>query len=211
MAAETPSGLLHLRTWLPEELDQRFSTWCNDHHLEQLAVPGFLRVRRFELARSAATEPPRFLTIYDLERLEVLRSDAYAEYGRRSPGLPEFLKGRLRAARTEAWLVAGVPAVGGVVPGGDGLAHLFVPDGPDLTEWFADAGLGLLDAVGGTAARLLRAGAGEQLVMVELGAVPSELDPAELPLPDGVVPGVGWGLYRLAYLATPDGAPRIAS
>ncbi len=206
MPDETPSGLLHLRTWLPAELDERFSAWCDVHHLEQLAVPGFQRVRRFELERSAAAEPPRFLTVYDLDRLEVLQSEAYADYGRRSPGLPEFLQGHLRAARSEAWLVAGIPGVEGVTDGGRGLAHLFVPDGPELAEWFVDQGLPLLDACRGSSARLLRTASGEQIVMVEIEEVPQGLDPASLSLPVGHHPGVGWGLYRLAFLATADGA-----
>jgi hypothetical protein len=67
-----PVGVLHLRTWLPAELDETFSVWCDDHHAEQLAVPGFLRVRRFSLVDSSAVEPADYLTIYDLADLDVV-------------------------------------------------------------------------------------------------------------------------------------------
>jgi len=213
--------VLHLRTWIPAELDQFFSGWCDGHHLEQLAVPGFRRVRRFSLVRSAADEPARFLTIYDLDRLDVLESEGYAEYRRSSTGLPEVLQGRLRAARSDSWLVAGVPPVAGMVAGGMGLAHLFVPAGPDLAPWFAEHGPAVVDAVGATTARLLRSTTGEQIIVAELEDAPTATgrdDPLmTLPLPDLVGPGdagpdrepgdaVGWGRYRLDYLATPDGA-----
>jgi hypothetical protein len=200
----TPSGLLHLRTWLPAEFDEPFSSWCDTHHLEQLAVPGFRRVRRFSLLRSLLADPPRYLTIYDLDRLEVLEGEAYAEYRQRSTGLPEFLRGKLRAARSDAWLVAGVPAVEGMVAGGAGLAHLFVPEGPELASWFAEHGLAVVDAAGGTSARLLRGATGEQIILVELDEVPEALDPAELPRPD--VDDAAWGLYRLDFVALSDPA-----
>jgi hypothetical protein len=206
----TPTGMLHLRTWLPADLHEPFSTWCDTHHLEQLVVPGFRRVRRFSLVRSDVTEPPRYLTVYDLDRLEVLASEEYDAYRARSTGLPEFLQGQLRAARTDAWLVASVPARAGLVPGGAGVAHLFVPEGADLADWFAEHGVALLEVTGGTTARLLHAATGEQIVVVELpdaADAPGGLDPAALPRPAGLAQGadgVGWGLYRLDFTATPD-------
>jgi hypothetical protein len=203
----TPPGMLPPRPGLPAELHEPFSTWCDTHHLEQLVVPGFRRVRRFSLVRSEAAEPPRYLTIYDLDRLGVLESDEYDAYRARSAGLPEFLQGHLRAARTDAWLVASVPARAGLVPGGAGLAHLFVPEGADLADWFAEHGVALLEITGGTTARLLHAAGGEQVVVVELPEAPEgpdAPDPAALPRPDALDDGVGWGLYRLDFTATPD-------
>jgi len=200
----TPTGMLHLRTWLSAELHEPFSTWCDTHHLEQLVVPGFRRVRRFSLVRSQVTDPPRYLTIYDLDRLEVLASEEYDAYRARSTGLPEFLQGQLRAARTDASLVASVPASEGLVPGGAGLAHLLVPEGADLTDWFAGQGVAVLEATGGTTARLLHAATGEQIAVVELPEAPDGLDPAALPRPAGLDDGNGWGLYRLDFTATPD-------
>lgn len=198
----TPTGLLHLRTWLPAELHEPFSAWCDTHHLEQLAVPGFRRVRRFSIVRSQVEDAPRYLTIYDLDHLEVLEGEDYAAYRERSTGLPEFLQGELRAARSDAWLVAGVPAVAGLAPGGQGLAHLFVPEGRDLADWFAEHGLAVVDAAGGTTARLLRSAAGEQIVLVELADAPEMLDPRALPVPGPDTPG--WGLYRLDFVASSD-------
>ena len=68
--------------------------------------------------------------------------------------------------------------------------------------------MAVLEATGGTTARLLHAATGEQIVVVELPARrrprPRRLDPATLPLPDGLDAGIGWGLYRLDFTATPD-------
>ena len=145
----TPSGLLHLRTWLDPELDETFSVWCDGHHGEQLEVPGFRRVRRFSLVATSpdADEPADYLTVYDLDRLDVLESDAYEAYRARGNTVPDELQGRLRAARTDAWLVAAVPAAEGPGPDGAGVAHLFVGEGGDLTTWFADHGTAIVDAL----------------------------------------------------------------
>lgn len=206
----TASGLLHLRTWLPAELDETFSVWCDGHHGEQLEVPGFRRVRRFSLVASVADEPADYLTIYDLDRLEVLESDAYAAYRARGNAVPEALEGKLRAARTDAWLVAAAPAVEGLGSDGSGLAHLFVADGPDLAMWFADEGTGLVDRLipaGATAARLFRSTAGEQVVIVELTdwPDPAAVDLSALALPVGLPTGGGWSLYRLDHVNLPGG------
>lgn len=205
-----PSGLLHLRTWLPVELDETFSVWCDGHHGEQLEVPGFRRVRRFSLVASAVSEPADYLTVYDLDRLDVLESGAYAAYRARGNTVPEALQGRLRAARTDAWLVAAAPAVEPLDAAGSGLAHLFVADGPDLGPWFAETAIALVDALGGAgaiAARLFRGAAGEQVVMVELGSWPdpADIDTSALPVPDALPDGAGWGLYRLDHVDLPGG------
>ncbi len=170
-------------------------------------VPGFRRVRRFSLVESAATEPARFLTIYDLDHLEVVDGPDYAEYRSRSTGLPEFLQGHLRAARSDSWLVAAAPAVDAMVPDGGGLAHLFLADTPDAATWFADHALTVVDAVGATSARLLHSRTDEQIVLVELDRAPDAgaVDLAALPLPDGAPAGTGWGTYRLDFVARPDG------
>jgi hypothetical protein len=205
-----PSGLLHLRTWLPDELDETFSVWCDGHHGEQLEVPGFRRVRRFSLVASAAAEPPDYLTVYDLDRLDVLESDAYAAYRARGNAVPEALQGKLRAARTDAWLVAAAPAVEPLDAAGSGLAHLFVAEGPDLGPWFAETAIALVDHLGGagaTAARLFRGAAGEQVVVVELAdrPDPAGVDTTSLPTPDALPAGAAWGLYRLDHVNLPGG------
>jgi hypothetical protein len=205
-----PSGLLHLRTWLPAELDETFSVWCDGHHGEQLEVPGFHRVRRFSLVASTADEPADYLTVYDLDRLDVLGSDAYAAYRARGNTVPEALQGRLRAARTDAWLVAAAPPTEAPATDGSGLAHLFVGDGPDLATWFAGHATAVVDALAGagaSTARMYRGAAGEQVVVVELDAWPdpAAIDPATLPVPDAVPVGAGWGLYRLDHVNLPGG------
>lgn len=113
-----PTGLLLLRTWLPGELHDAFSEWCDNHHRELLTVPGFIRARRFAfVASSAAGDDAQFLTMYETTDPSVLSSDAYVEHGRNSTGLPDFLSGRLRMARLDCELESAMPV--GWWPGTD--------------------------------------------------------------------------------------------
>lgn len=106
-----PSAVLYLATWLPTHLHEQFSTWCDDHHREQLQLPGFLRARRFEWVSSGRDDnPPQYLTMYDLDSLAVLTSEAYVEHTRSSSGLPDFLRGNLRVERRDCELVAALPS-----------------------------------------------------------------------------------------------------
>ena len=106
----SPTGLLLLSTWLPDELHDAFSGWCDDHHRDLLTVPGFMRARRFAFVEgSAPGDDAQFLTMYETADLAVLSSDAYVEHGRNSGGLPEFLRGRLRMARLDCELESATP------------------------------------------------------------------------------------------------------
>jgi hypothetical protein len=106
----SPTGLLLLSTWLPDELHDAFSGWCDDHHRELLTVPGFMRARRFVFVEgSAPGDDAQFLTMYETADLAVLSSDAYVEHGRNSGGLPEFLRGRLRMSRLDCELESATP------------------------------------------------------------------------------------------------------
>ena len=202
----TPTGMLHLRTWLPAELHEPFSTWCDTHHLEQLVVPGFRRVRRFSLVRSEVAEPPRYLTIYDLDRLEVLESDEYDAYRARSTGLPEFLQGHLRAARTDAWLVASVPARAGLVPGGAGSPTSSCPrvptwpTGSPSTAWPCSRPPVPRRPVCCTPPPASRS----WWWSCPMPPSPTGSTRPRSPCPTGLDDGIGWGLYRLDFTATPD-------
>lgn len=109
-----PTGLLLLSTWLPVELHDEFSAWCDDHHRELLTVPGFLRARRFAFVDGNTLDhadggAPQFLTMYETTDISVLTSDEYIEHGRNSTGLPDFLKGKLRMARLDCELESATP------------------------------------------------------------------------------------------------------
>lgn len=110
-APDSPQAVLYLATWLAPDLHADFSAWCDDHHREQLRLPGFLRARRFEWIASYRDDtPPQFLTMYDLVSLDALRTDDYREHMANSPGLPPFLRGALRLERRECSLIAAHPA-----------------------------------------------------------------------------------------------------
>ena len=73
----TPNAVLYLATWLPSHLHVQFSAWCDDHHREQLVLPGFRRARRFEwTAGGRDDDPPQYLTMYDLDSLAALHTEA---------------------------------------------------------------------------------------------------------------------------------------
>jgi hypothetical protein len=94
------TALLHLESELGPGADvDGFSDWCDHHHTEILAVPGFLRARRFvQLWPGASTT--RLLTLYDLLDAAVLDSDAYAAHGRDHTPLPDALAAALTFTRS---------------------------------------------------------------------------------------------------------------
>jgi len=109
-APADPTAVLYLATWLSPDLHAEFSAWCDDHHREQLALPGFQRARRFEWRSSRRDDdPPQYLTMYDLDSLEALHSAEYLEHMNSSPGLPDFLRGHLRLQRRDCTVIAALP------------------------------------------------------------------------------------------------------
>jgi hypothetical protein len=107
----TPSAVLYLATWLPAHLHMQFSAWCDDHHREQLVLPGFRRARRFEwVSGGRDDDPPQYLTMYDLDSLSALRTAAYIEHTNSSGGLPDFLRGHIRVQRRDCNVLAALPS-----------------------------------------------------------------------------------------------------
>lgn len=67
-------GFLLVMMQPPPAMEEEFNAWYDTEHLpERLAVPGFLNARRFVNIDGH----PRYLAFYDLERFEVLQSQAY--------------------------------------------------------------------------------------------------------------------------------------
>ena len=71
-------GKAALAVWLEcvAEAEADFDRWYREQHLaERLAVPGFLRGRRFQAVRGA----PKYFAFYETAGAEVLRSPTYLE------------------------------------------------------------------------------------------------------------------------------------
>lgn len=67
-------GVLLTWTEIPAELETAYHAWYNDKHLGQrLAMPGFLRCRRY----AAAEGGPRYLATYETRTVEDLISPPY--------------------------------------------------------------------------------------------------------------------------------------
>ncbi len=67
-------GLLLVMADIDHTTEHEFNQWYEQEHLaERMAIPGFLRARRFTVIEGS----PKYLALYDLESPEVLNSAAY--------------------------------------------------------------------------------------------------------------------------------------
>lgn len=79
--ATQANGLLAVWTDIAPEAEQEFNQWYNTEHIPQLlGVPGFLSGRRYQ----AVEGEPRYLALYELTEVSVLKSDAFRQV-RESP------------------------------------------------------------------------------------------------------------------------------
>ena len=70
----TLQGMLLVMTDIDPAIEHDFNQWYEQEHLtERMAIPGFLRARRF----TAIEGSPKYLALYDLESPEVLNSAHY--------------------------------------------------------------------------------------------------------------------------------------
>ena len=71
-------GLLLAMLEPPQEMEEEFNEWYDQEHIpERKAIPGIITAQRLR----AHGGSPKYLALYDLERLEVLESDAYKRIG----------------------------------------------------------------------------------------------------------------------------------
>jgi hypothetical protein len=94
--------------------DGEFDQWhLREHIPERVAVPGFLRARRY----LTLGDPPRYFYFYETESLETLQSAAYlARLGDPTPWTKKTLPLVRNNTRTACRVVASVgPGLGGVI------------------------------------------------------------------------------------------------
>jgi hypothetical protein len=71
-------GLLLALLEPPEKMEEEFNEWYDQEHIpERKAIPGIITAQRF-MAHGGS---PKYLAVYDLERLEVLQGEAYKRVG----------------------------------------------------------------------------------------------------------------------------------
>jgi hypothetical protein len=82
MAKTRGTGLLMLWTDVDPELEEEFNRWYNEEHMPHLLkVPGFLSGGRYRALKGG----PKYLTMYELEDHNVLRSAAFIDTVRYQP------------------------------------------------------------------------------------------------------------------------------
>ena len=88
---KTGNGLLLVAIDVAPQHEAELHRWDDEEHArERMAIPGFLRVRRFQALEGA----PKFLALYDIESPEVLETPEYKYWS--GPGTTDFTK-RIRA------------------------------------------------------------------------------------------------------------------
>jgi len=127
-------ALLQLAAEIDPSIREAFDRWCEGHVRIDLALPGFLRVRRFARTEGWAGEGEsmRFLTVYDLEDLGALSS---SEYDAHDDSLPGPIKAGLRFERRVFEEVESYGA--GLEPdGGGAIFHVLTEVEPGYEEAF---------------------------------------------------------------------------
>ena len=97
MAKTRGTGLLMLWTDVDPEHEAAFNRWYDEEHLARLlAVPGFLSAARYVALRGG----PRYLAMYELEDVSVLRTAAFLDEVRFRPS-PERQRASARPHRAQ--------------------------------------------------------------------------------------------------------------
>lgn len=80
----------------PEGFEDTLNRWYEEEHLaERLAMPGFLRARRYR----SAEDPVRYLALYELADLDALTSPEYLASKQHPTPLTQHVDSRVRMRR----------------------------------------------------------------------------------------------------------------
>jgi hypothetical protein len=71
-------GLLLAMLEPPREMEDEFNDWYDTEHVpERKVIPGFITAQRFVAYEGS----PKYLALYDLENIDILKSEAYRKVG----------------------------------------------------------------------------------------------------------------------------------
>lgn len=101
--------MLLISSWVPERWRGPFAEWCDEHQRGLATVPGLRRARRFELEDAPPGDVPDMLTMYELDDIELTRTDLWRERGVANGPIPEEILADLRSTRRDLELVAALP------------------------------------------------------------------------------------------------------
>lgn len=105
----TPSALLLLSTWLPEDLREPFADWCDAHQSALAGVPGVRRARRARFDEGSGGSAPDLLTMYEVDDIAITRSEVWRERSATAGPLPSMIAERLRSERRDLGVVTSLP------------------------------------------------------------------------------------------------------
>lgn len=107
----SPSSVLVISTWIPDDIADEFSAWCDVHHRGLLSVPGVRRARRFTVRSSSGSGGPGVLVTYELDDPSIPATDLWRQRGMAHGPLPPQIAERLRTTRRSMSIVAALPDV----------------------------------------------------------------------------------------------------
>lgn len=115
-------------------LDAGFNDWYTHEHLpERIAVPGFLRARRYVADLPGSPPTWRYFTLYETATLAVLQSPEYLHaLDNPTPGTRRYLPVMAELARTACRVVHSVGKGG---EGGNLAFVEFAPENDELVPW----------------------------------------------------------------------------
>jgi heme-degrading monooxygenase HmoA len=94
--SERTRALLLVAMEPPDGFEDTLNRWYDEEHLaERLAMPGFLRARRFRSAEGS----PRYLALYELADVDALTSPEYLRAKEHPTSLTQLVESRVRMRR----------------------------------------------------------------------------------------------------------------
>ncbi len=143
------------------EVRDLFEEWASGRHINDLIATGFLSAQRFRASKGK----PEFLHLYELESIDLLRTDAYAAVAKNDPNIAQVRTGLINHSASLYEQVVYLPSEGAEerVPGVSArhliTVQLEVEEGKEdeLIEWHRTEHIPtLLQAEGMLAGRLCR-------------------------------------------------------
>lgn len=105
-----PPAVLVVSSWIPDDVDEEFSVWCDSHHRGLLTIAGVRRARRFSRRSGSSGDAADVLVTYELDDADLVATDLWRERGTAHGPLPPSVAEGLRSTSRLMTIAASVPA-----------------------------------------------------------------------------------------------------